>query len=596
MTGTLDIAAGSGTRLRAPGPLVNAVEAATQRALAEHWAARIWARDTTVWTADPRVASSIAGRLGWLDAPVHFKEQLEELDGFGAGIRAAGFSQAVVCGMGGSSLAPDVLARSFARSAHGLPVHVLDSTDPDAVRAAESLEENGPSLYLIATKSGTTTETLSFLASFWEREGEQVGRIPVARRGDSFVAITDPGENLKAIPHSDLFREVFLNPEDIGGRYSALTYVGLVPAALLGLDLEELLVDAALMADRCRPDTASNPGLALGVAMGALAARGRDKLTLVLEPDLAAFGGWAEQLIAESTGKKGIGIVPVDGEALASPDRYGPDRVFVRLGRASSAAWRAETEPELEALVQAGHPVIDLPLDDQQWLGGEFFRWEFATAVAGAVLAVNPFDEPNVTESKENSRAVLERYHDDGHLPEEPVLAQEGRLQLVGDAPLRLTSETARASGTASDAAGSMVAELRRHLERAGPSSYLGVHAYLAPTDARTDALRGVQGLLRDRTMRASTLGYGPRFLHSTGQLHKGGPHTGCFIQLVCGHPDDLPIPGRRETFGVLIDAQALGDFASLQSHELPVVRVHLSDDPDAGLEEFRRALEAALG
>ena len=606
---SVDLSTSSGTTLRAPEALRSAVEAATERAVSEHWATRIWARDTAVWTSDARVAATIANRLGWLDAPAHFQEELEEFEGFAAGIREAGFTQAVVCGMGGSSLAPEVLAESFARSAHGIPVHVLDSTDPAAVSAAEALEENGPSLYLIASKSGTTTESLSFLAYFWERETEQAGRFPAGKRGDSFVAITDPGDSVKAIPHVDLFREQFLNTPDVGGRYSALTYVGLGPGALLGLDLGELLLDSTLMADRCRSDGQSNPGLALGAAMGALAAAGRDKLTLVLEPELAAFGAWLEQLIAESTGKHGTGIVPVDGEPLGAPDVYGPDRVFVRLGRAASATWRAETDPLLDALVAAGHPVIDLPLDNRQWLGGEFFRWEFATAVAGAVLGVNPFDEPNVTESKDNTKAVLEAYRHDGQFPAEPILAQDGRLTLIGDAQLRLTSDAARAAAPAAAAAGTtaaaassaatpgnVAAELRRHLERARPNGYLGVHAYLAPTDERTEALRGIQALLRDSTRHATTLGYGPRFLHSTGQLHKGGPPTGCFLQLVSGHPEDLPIPGHKETFGALIDAQARGDFASLQSHELPVLRVHLSDDPDAGLQELRTALETALG
>ncbi|MEA2621948.1 MAG: transaldolase / glucose-6-phosphate isomerase [Chloroflexota bacterium] len=617
MTGTLDQPAPAsdasphrtGTQLRLPDALARAVSAAMERAVGERWASRIWARDASVWTSDSRVAATIENRLGWLDSPTDFQDQLEELDGFAAGIREAGFTQAVVCGMGGSSLAPEVLAHGYPRSAYGLPVSVLDSTDPEAVRAAESLEANGPSLYLIATKSGTTTETLGFLAYFWEREGEQAGRIPIAARGDSFVAITDPGSD-KHIPHSDLFRELFLNPPNVGGRYSALTYVGLVPGALLGLNLAELLADGALMAAETREDDEANPGLVLGVAMGALAVAGRDKLTLVLEPALAAFGAWAEQLIAESTGKHGTGIVPVDGEPLGPVERYGDDRVFVRVGRGLPSAWREESGRALDALATAGHPVIDITLDEHQWLGGEFFRWEFATAVAGAVLGVNPFDEPNVTESKENTKSVLDRFHQAGAFPDEPSLAQAGRLRLIGDAPLRLTAGDAGADATAGpgtegeagaegDAAGGgpagVPAELRRHFERARPNGYLCVQAYVAPTDERTAALREIQALLRDRTRRASALGYGPRFLHSTGQLHKGGPRTGCFLQLVAGHPDDLPIPGRRETFGALIDAQALGDFASLQSHELPVLRVHLSDDPDAGLQELRAALENAL-
>jgi transaldolase/glucose-6-phosphate isomerase len=575
---------GAGIALRLPQDMHGAVDDAMQRAVAERWASRIWERDTSLWTTDQRVAASIANRLGWLDAPMHFQEQIEELTGFASGVVEAGFSAAIVCGMGGSSLAPEVLAHAFAHSAHGVPVSVLDSTDPEAVAAIDSANAEGQPLFLIATKSGTTTETLSFLGYFWDERKHRVGRIPRAETGDSFVAITDPDESLKAIPQSDLFREVFLNPPDVGGRYSALTYVGMVPAALLGLDLEELLTDSEVMAERCQVDDGRNPGLLLGVTLGALATAGRDKVTLVLEPKLRGFGAWAEQLIAESTGKHGVGIVPVDGEPLGSPSVYGPDRVFVRVGRDTESDWLASTDGALNALAAAGHPVVDITLQGGEWLAGEFFRWEFATAVAGIVIGVNPFDEPNVTESKENTRAVLERFREEGSLPAEEPLASQGRLRLIGDAALRLTA-----------GGGDVPAELRRHLDRAKPNGYHAIGAFIAPTEARTALLRQIQQLLRDRTHHATTLGYGPRYLHSTGQLHKGGARIGCFLQLVSGHPHDLPIPGRDETFGTLIDAQALGDFASLQSHELPVLRVHLSDDPDAGLAELRDALEAAL-
>jgi glucose-6-phosphate isomerase len=566
-----------------------------KRAVSERWVGRIWARDAMLWTNVGDVATSIGNRLGWLDAPTRFQDEIDALEAFAEGVRAEGFARAVVCGMGGSSLAPDVLAQTFPKSAHGLPVYVLDSTDPAAVAAIEDLEQDGNSLYLIATKSGTTTETLSFLAYFWDEEREQAPWYRRSAAGDSFVSISDPGRNLEAIPHSDLFRETFLNPEDVGGRYSALTYVGLVPAALLGLDLLALLGDGAQMADRCQAhpadDASSNPGLFLGTAMGALAVQGRDKLTFVLEPELAPFGAWAEQLIAESTGKHGTGIVPVDGEPLGVPDVYGNDRVFVRIGRPGTTDWHTQTDAALDALVAAGHPVLEISLEDGEWLGGEFFRWEFATAVAGIVLDVNPFDEPNVTESKENTKAVLQDYHHDGHLPTEtPLVTEVGRLSLVGDAQMHLTKD-----GGENPGGRSVAAELKRHLGRVKPNGYLGTHAYIAPTQERTEALRGIQALLRDRTKHASTLGYGPRFLHSTGQLHKGGPRTGCFLQLVADHPDDLTIPGKKESFGVLIDAQSLGDFQSLQSHELPVLRVHLGDDPDAGLADLRAALEAAL-
>jgi hypothetical protein len=331
---------------------------------------------------------------------------------------------------------------------------------------------------------------------------------------------------------------------------------------LLGIDLEALLGEASRMAAACFAGDAGNPGLALGVTLGALAREGRDKLTFVIEPGLAAFGAWLEQLIAESTGKDGRGIVPVDGEALAAPDRYGTDRTFVRLSRAETAAWRAETDTDLDALVAAGHPVIDLVIAAGEGLGGEFFRWEYATAVAGAVLGVNPFDEPNVTESKENTKHVLDTFKAQGELPVE-------------------------AATPAADAAGDVGALL------AGtePGDYLAIAAYVARTPERDAKLATLREQLRRRTRAATTLGYGPRYLHSTGQLHKGGPATGRFIQLVADHPADLEIPGWPETFGTLIDAQAIGDLRSLRAHGLPVVRIDLGDDPDAGLDALIAAV-----
>jgi len=575
-----------GVVLRLPGPLREQLDQAIGRAVEERWAARLWDRDTTLWTSDPQVARRIEGRLGWLDAPSTFAERATELEAFAEAVRAAGFTRALVCGMGGSSLAPEVLARSFPRSEHGLGLDILDSTDPEAVRAATERSDPATTLYLIATKSGTTTETLAFLAHLWELQDELHGSIPDSVPGDHFIAITDAGRPLEAIPHSDAFRSVFLNPADVGGRYSALTYVGLVPAALLGLDMASLLGDAQQMAQRCRALDASNPALALGASLAALARSGRDKLTLVIEPELAAVGSWLEQLIAESTGKHGTGIVPVDGESLGPPSAYGQDRVFVRLGRRSVSDWLATTDDALDALVDAGHPVIELALEGGEWLGGEFFRWEFATALAGAGLGIDPFDEPNVTESKDNTRRVLDRYHEAGDVfPEEPVLAESGHLRFVGDAALRLT-----------DRQDDLVAELRRHLARIPPSGYLSLHAYLAPTPARDEALAHIQRSLRDATGRAVTRGYGPRFLHSTGQLHKGGTPSGAFIQLVAGHPADLPIPGRDETFGVLIDAQARGDLASLEAHDLPALCISLGDEPDVALAEFQTVLEQALG
>ncbi|MDP8905320.1 MAG: glucose-6-phosphate isomerase [Chloroflexota bacterium] len=570
--------------LHLPAGLHDAVDGAIERAVRERWASRLWERDTSLWTDDRGVGKLISERLGWLDAPASFRDRTEELQAFALGVRAEGFEGAVVCGMGGSSLAPEVLARSFALPDGGLRVRVLDSTDPVAVRAAQAAFDPARALYLIASKSGTTTETLSFLAHFWQVEDDLHADIPASAAGQHFVAITDPGRPLGAIPHSDLFRGVFLNPPDVGGRYSALTYVGLVPAALMSLDLGTLLDDAALMAERCREPEARNPGLWLGAALAGLARAGRDKLTLVIEPRISSLGAWLEQLVAESTGKRGVGLIPIDDEPLGNPGVYGQDRIFVRIGSVEDGAWHASTGAALDELAAAGHPVIDLALADGEGVGGEFFRWMFATAICGAGLGINPFDEPNVTESKQNTARVLEHYRSGGQLPVDEILVREPPLTLIGDVLHRLARE-----------ATDVPTELRAHIARARPAGYIGLHAYIAPTPERDRALAEIRRLLRDRTGRATTLGYGPRFLHSTGQLHKGGPPAGCFIQLIADHPDDLPIPGAAETFGTLIDAQALGDFHALEAHELPVLRVHLSVDPDAGLRALHDALERAL-
>jgi hypothetical protein len=545
-------------RYRIPDDLRAAVEAGLVRAVGEGWPARIWERDPTVWTAEPAVAARIADRLGWLGAPEHFLGRTDELTTFAAAIRADGFERALVCGMGGSSLAPEVLAGVYGVVGDGIPVGVLDSTDPAAVLAALGTFEPATSLYLMATKSGHTTETLSFLAHLWALEVALHHDLGSKSEADHFVAISDPGDAVAAIPHSDAFREVFLNPPDIGGRYAALSYVGLVPGALLGIDLEALLGEAARMATACAAGDAANPGLALGVALGTLALAGRDKLTFVIEPGLAPFGAWLEQLIAESTGKGGCGIIPVDGEPLAPPERYGADRVFARLSREAAAAWRAETDRTLDELAGAGHPIIDLVIAAGEGLGGEFFRWQFATAVAGAVLGVDPFDEPNVTESKDNTRRVIEEYRAHGRLPVESAIA-----------------------------AGSAAMEVEGLLAGAAAGSYLAISAYVARTPERDARLAALRERLRGQSRLATTVGYGPRYLHSTGQLHKGGPATGRFIQLVAGHPVDLPIPGRPEGFATLIDAQAIGDLRSLRAHGLPVVRIDLGDDPDAGLDEL---------
>ncbi|MEA2676854.1 MAG: transaldolase / glucose-6-phosphate isomerase [Chloroflexota bacterium] len=557
-------AAGHSRRL--PAALEKHVAQNQARAIDEDWAGRLWARDPSLWTKDEEVAALIANRLGWLDLPTHFTDDVEALAAFARGIRDEGFDAALVCGMGGSSLAPDVLAASFPVADGGIPVRILDSTDPAAVAEATAASDPARTLYLISTKSGTTTETLAFLAHFWQAEDDIHADIPQGLAGQHFAAVTDPPPSLDAIPHSDLMREVFLNPADVGGRYSALSYVGLVPAALMGLDLRAITDAAAQMAEDTRSPSDDNPGVWLGTTLGALARAGRDKLTLVIEPAVARLGAWIEQLVAESTGKHGVGIVPVDSESLGTPDAYGDDRVFVRISSGANAAWQSASGAALDSLVAAGHPVIDLALGSGiGGLGAEFFRWEFATAVAGIVLGINPFDEPNVTESKDNTKRVLEAYGRTGNV--------------VLPAPL---------------AADDLANALRRHLERAKSDGYFAIQAYIAPSAARDQWLSDAAGTLRDASGRAVTTGYGPRFLHSTGQLHKGGAPLGCFIQLTAAHGADLPIPGSKESFGTLIDAQAAGDFASLEAHGLPVARIDLGIDTDAGLNAFVSALKQA--
>ena len=564
-----------------------AYTAAVERARTEDWVNRLFARDATLWSTDPRVQASILERLGWLDAPDHFTERTAGLEGFGDAVLEEGYTTAIVAGMGGSSLAPDVLHRTFGSLDGYLALRVLDSTDPAYVAA--TLDDLDPlrTLVLVASKSGTTTEPIAFLLDAWSRTKGALDRIKhhtYEGPGAFFAAITDPGPSLDAIPHHDEFREVFLNPPDIGGRYSALTYVGLVPASLIGLDLDPLLASANAMLAACRqPDPAVNPGASLGLAIGTLAMHGRDKLTFLTDDDIASFGAWVEQLIAESTGKRGVGIVPIDGEPLGSVDAYGADRAFVRISLVDAAD--GGRDALADALEAAGHPVIRIELADPIDLGAEFVRWEVATAIAGVVLGIDPFDQPNVEEAKRLTHEVLAAL-EHGHEPAASAAAgAEGDgITVYGDAALRLTAGD-----------GTVVGELARHLARRRPEAYLALQAFIAPTPARDEAMARIRTLLRDRTGRATTAGYGPRFLHSTGQLHKGGAPIGWFIQLTSEHPVDRPIPTWPFTFGQLIDAQAGGDFAAIEAHDLPIVRIHLGADPDAGLAALERALAKAL-
>jgi transaldolase/glucose-6-phosphate isomerase len=482
---------------------------------------RIWRKDHTVWRPDP---VEITDRLGWLGVSDLMGGRVDELEAFAREVVGEGFRTAVLLGMGGSSLAPEVLRRTLGVREGSLDLLVLDTTHPATVARVERSLALAQTLFVVASKSGGTIETLSHFAYFFERTGQ---------RGGQFVAITDPGTPLEALARVRGFRRVFLNPPDIGGRYSALSLFGIVPASLIGADLGAVLEAAEGMAracDGCVP-IGENPGAWLGALMGEAGKSGRDKLTLVLPPEIESFGSWAEQLIAESTGKDGKGIVPVAGEEVARPDVYGPDRLFVAYGEHTG----------LEGLEAHGHPVVRIA-DGAPSLGSEFFRWEFATAVAGNVLGIHPFDQPNVEEAKRATKQILES----------ESVANQGFDDL---------------------------GELLGTLE---PRDYVAIQAYLDPTTETEQVLQRVRLAIRDRHKVAVTVGFGPRFLHSTGQLHKGGPSTGAFIQIVDRRREtDVPIPGAPYTFGDLLDAQALGDLHALRTRGRRVARITLDQAED---------------
>jgi transaldolase/glucose-6-phosphate isomerase len=477
-------------------------------------------------------------------------------------------------GMGGSSLAPLTFQRTCARGTDGLPLTVLDTTDPATLLQIECKVELDKTLFIVASKSGTTAETRAFGDYFYDK----VRRFKGEQAGENFVAITDPGTPLAELAHERSFRRLLLNFTDIGGRYSALSYFGLTPAALLGVDVGELLLRALRIEYACSShvETADNPGLVLGAVLGELARRGRDKVTFLVPEAIATLGMWLEQLLAESTGKEGTGLLPIAGEPLGAPSAYGEDRLFVYLCLPNDGD--QDLERGVAALRDAGHPIVRIRLDDRLDLGQEFFRWEFATATAGAILGINAFNQPNVQESKDDTRRLLEIFESENRLPdEEPALLEEPLSIYYGKA--------------ASDA----VQTLARFFDQARPGDYVALMAYLTENAANDRVLQEIRVCLRDRLRLATTVGYGPRFLHSTGQLHKGGPNTGLFLQLTVDEAQDAPVPGKPYTFGLLKRAQAQGDLQALREHGRRVMRIHLGDDALEGLKAVEGILERAI-
>ncbi len=544
------------------------VEARLAKLAESNMAARIWARDPSVWRDDEEHRAVIENRLGWLEIVPPMREAIPELKKFAKSIVDGGYRHVLLLGMGGSSLCPEVLRETFGPKEGYLDLRVLDSTDPDAVEGATEGIDLDETLFLVASKSGTTTEVKAFYQYFAYRVHDH----------SRFIAVTDPGTILNKLAREERFRKTFVNPPDIGGRYSALSYFGLVPAALLGIDLEAYLDDALRMSHACGScvQAEKNPGIRMGAVLGEAALAGRDKLTLLFSPEFAALGSWVEQLVAESTGKEGKGIVPVDGESLGTPDQYGEDRIFVYTRYANTRD--TAQDAGVAALESAGHPVITIQVETLEDLAGEFFRWEMATAVAGAVLGIDPFDEPNVKESKDLTKELLDVFESQGTFPKEKPLVSRGGLELYGDDEWR-----DRCAGCSAREA------LQFHVGRAEEGDFLAVLAYLPSTPAIRAQIDAIRAALRARTNLPVTVGYGPRFLHSTGQLHKGGTNNGVFLQITTKDASDLAIPDWKFGFSTLKQAQARGDFQALTKHGRRVVRVHLDGDAKellAGLED----------
>jgi glucose-6-phosphate isomerase len=533
---------------------------ASQALLDQHVIGRIWRRDVSVWTPDSagEAARSIANRLGWLDVPAGMKPELDRVESLADEVRRDGLTSVYLLGMGGSSLCAEVM-RAVYGVREGFPrIVVMDTTDEATITGVLDELEPERALFLVASKSGGTIEPASMEKVFWARMTAVLG----ASAGRHFIAVTDPGTELAHLAETRGYRKSFLNPPDIGGRFSALSLFGLVPGALIGAPVQEMLSGAADMAQGCRQENHQNAGLELGAFMGANALEGRDKLTVALPPSLAALGLWIEQLVAESTGKHGKGALPVVDEALGAPEAYGNDRAFVAVSTDRDQPDAAR----LDALEAAGHPVFRMSTRIAG-LGAEFFRWEFATAIAGAILAINPFDEPNVSEAKEKTKAILSTTVSTGGTP----VAAAGGISVFssrfrGDSP---------------------AAVVRAAIESLGPRDYVAFLSYLPADAAVAAAVAAIRSSIRARKRVASTFGVGPRYLHSTGQYHKGGPNTAVAFVITGEDQTATPIPDAPFTFKQLKRAQAVGDFQTLEAHDRRTVRIHLDRgvDPVAGLK-----------
>jgi len=566
-----------------PQPLAAAVETSLAEWRARGKVRRLWARDASLWTSRDETQW-----LGWLGITNGQLAHIERLTSIREAARGAGLSHVLLLGMGGSSLGPEVIKSTFGRISGFPELFVLDSTDPAQVKNFENKVDLKTTLFIVSSKSGSTLEPNVFKQYFFDRIERLVGR---NQAGGRFLAITDPGSKIEQVAERDGFRRIFLGWPNIGGRYSVLSDFGLVPAAVMGVDVAKLLDRTEEMVCACMPSVpvAENPGVVLGTIIGVAAQEfDRDKVTIVASPGIYDLGAWLEQLIAESTGKDGKGLIPVDREALGKPDVYGADRVFVYL-RLSSAPDEAQDSCVGE-LERAGHPVIRIALDDVYDLGEEFFRWEFATAVAGSILGINPFDQPDVEASKIATRKLTDAYERSGALPQEtPIVAEEG-IELFTD------EKNATVLAKAVNGTPTLAETLAAHLGRLNQGNYFAILAYVEMNERFAHMLQELRQSIRDIKRVATCLEFGPRFLHSTGQAYKGGPNTGVFLQITCDDAVDLPVPGRKYTFGVIKAAQARGDFEVLVKRDRRALRAHLGRDVAAGLKTLRATLLEALG
>jgi transaldolase/glucose-6-phosphate isomerase len=560
-----------------PGPLAGAVAASLEEWKKNSKVARLWQKDASLWSGTDE-----SNWLGWLTITEEQLAHIDALKRIAEDVKKAEFKHALLLGMGGSSLCPEVLRMTFGKIKGFPELHVLDSTDPAQIKAIEAKVDLKSTICIVSSKSGSTLEPNIYKQYFFERVKAKVGE---KEAGNRFIAITDPGSKMQQVAEADKFRKIFFGVPSIGGRYSALSNFGMVPAAIMGLDVAKFLKNTEEMAKACGASISAdlNPGVILGTILGVAANHGRDKLTIVTSPGIFDLGAWLEQLIAESTGKIGKGIIPVDRERLAKPAAYGNDRVFAYL-RLASKPNKAQ-DAAVAALEKAGHPVVRITLPNTYNLGQEFFRWEIATAVAGSIIGINAFNQPDVEASKIETKKLTSQYETTGSLPPEWPFFEEKGIKFFADEK----NAVALKGGT------KLVDVLKTHLSRLGSGDYFAVLGYITMNPANEKTLQTIRHAVRDKKKVATVLGFGPRFLHSTGQAYKGGPNTGVFLQITCDDAKDLPVPGQKYTFGIVKAAQARGDFAVLAERGRRALRVHLGKNLKSGLATLTKAVQKAI-